>query len=292
LPNATKDIEGVTSYNTTLGDGGWRLNLRSLDNSGNWDNSFSFSPTYYIDTTDPTGPTNLVSTTHTMGVPSCNETMTVQWNAASDALSGLDGYVAIINTTPVFDPVGAPVIAATATSHTANIGSSTSSRYLHLRAKDEAGNYGPTIHLGPILIDANVVSSYCAGKVNSLGCTPTMGFAGAPSVSGNNFTVVCVNAINQKSGVIFWGTGQLAVPFQGGTLCVAPPTIRTPITSSGGSAAGNDCTGQYSFLFDTAYMTANSMDPGETFYAQTWMRDSASPSHTGLSNAIQFTVCQ
>jgi hypothetical protein len=34
------------------------------------------------------------------------------------------------------------------------------------------------------------------------------------------------------------------------------------------------------------------MDPGETFYAQTWMRDSASPSHTGLSNAIQFTVCQ
>jgi hypothetical protein len=27
-------------------------------------------------------------------------------------------------------------------------------------------------------------------------------------------------------------------------------------------------------------------------YAQYWMRDPASPSTTGLSNAVQFTVCQ
>ena len=34
------------------------------------------------------------------------------------------------------------------------------------------------------------------------------------------------------------------------------------------------------------------MDAGETFYAQWWMRDPASPSTTGFSNAVKFTVCQ
>jgi hypothetical protein len=82
------------------------------------------------------------------------------------------------------------------------------------------------------------------------------------------------------------------VPFQGGTLCVASPTIRTTNTNSGGSASGNDCTGTYSFQFSTAVMSLYGMDAGETFYAQWWMRDPASPSTTGLSNAVKFTVCQ
>jgi hypothetical protein len=34
------------------------------------------------------------------------------------------------------------------------------------------------------------------------------------------------------------------------------------------------------------------MDPGETYFAQWWMRDPASASTTGLSNAVRFTVCE
>jgi hypothetical protein len=39
-------------------------------------------------------------------------------------------------------------------------------------------------------------------------------------------------------------------------------------------------------------MNANAIDPGDVIYAQWWMRDPASPSTTGLSNGIKFTVCQ
>jgi hypothetical protein len=98
--------------------------------------------------------------------------------------------------------------------------------------------------------------------------------------------------INQRFGLLFFGSAPLATPFQGGTLCVASPTVRTPSQSSGGPATGTSCTGSYSFTFTTAQMNLFGIDPGETVYAQYWMRDPASASTTGLSNAVQFTVCQ
>jgi hypothetical protein len=39
-------------------------------------------------------------------------------------------------------------------------------------------------------------------------------------------------------------------------------------------------------------MTQNGIDPGDTLFAQWWMRDPGAASTTGLSNAIRFTVCQ
>lgn len=63
--------------------------------------------------------------------------------------------------------------------------------------------------------------------------------------------------------------------------------------SSGGSALPtNDCTGLYSFTFDTADCNANSIQAGDVLYAQWWMRDPASASTTGLSNGLQFTLCE
>jgi hypothetical protein len=103
--------------------------------------------------------------------------------------------------------------------------------------------------------------------------------------------ITCANVINNKNGLLFWGASQSNTPFQGGVKCVASPTRRTPNLSSLGSATGNDCSGSYAFAFDTAYMNAVSLDPGDTVYAQWWMRDPASPSTTGLSNGIRFTVC-
>jgi hypothetical protein len=39
-------------------------------------------------------------------------------------------------------------------------------------------------------------------------------------------------------------------------------------------------------------MSQYSLDPGDTVYAQWWMRDPAIASTTGLSNAVKFTICQ
>jgi subtilisin family serine protease len=292
-PGATKDIEQVTTYSETLGNGSWFFNLRAVDNSGNWSTSFASAGPFRIDALAPTQPGAISSSTHAVGVQSCSTSVQLAWSAASDAHSGLAGYVGVWDTSPTTDPTGTANLSAGSTSLLSSIGSSTSARYFHLRAIDVAGNRGPTRHFGPVLANSVSVSTYCTGKTNSLGCVPAIGTNGAqPSRSAGAFTVTCTNVLNQKFGLLFFGAAPLNSPFQGGTLCVAAPTQRTGSANSGGATSGNSCTGAYGFQFTTAQMAVFGLDPGETVYAQWWMRDPASPSTTGLSNARRFTVCQ
>jgi hypothetical protein len=266
--------------------------VKTGDNCDNWSGTAEVGP-YRIDVTAPVGPSGLTSPTHVVGVQSCSTVVTVNWTAASDAHSGLAGYIGVWDTSAATVPAGALNYAAGATGSTVNIGSSSLARYFHLRARDNVGNYGTTQHFGPIYANANSVSTYCTGKVNSLGCTPAIGWINQPSKSAGNFTVRCTNVINNRFGLIFWGYASLAAPFQGGFKCVADPVVRTPIHDSGGTPPGvDDCSGIWSFTFDTAYMNAYGIDPGDTIYAQAWGRDPAVPSTTSLSNAVRFTVCQ
>jgi hypothetical protein len=292
-PGTIKDIEEVTSYLLPLANGAnWNFAVRAVDNCGNWAPGFVTSGPYKIDTLSPSGPSGLNSPSHTVGVQSCTTIVTVNWTGGFDALSGLAGYVGVWDTSPSTAPTGSANLAAGATSYVSIIGSSTSGRYFHLRAKDNAGNYGITQHFGPIFANAISVQSYCTGKTNSLGCVPTIASANQPDLSAGTFTVTCSNTLNQKNGLLFWGHASIAVPFQGGTLCVGAPTVRCLNINSGGAATGNSCTGSYSHTWTTSYMNANGVVAGNTIYAQWWMRDPASASTTGLSNAIRFTVCQ
>ena len=82
------------------------------------------------------------------------------------------------------------------------------------------------------------------------------------------------------------------MPFQGGYKCVGSPTYRGPNLSSGGATSGNSCTGAYTQQIDGNFASTYGLSVGDTIFAQWWMRDPASPSTTGLSNAIQFTLCE
>jgi hypothetical protein len=136
-------------------------------------------------------------------------------------------------------------------------------------------------------------STYCIGKVNSLGCTPAIGFSGVASASsGLPFQITCSNLVNQKNGLLFYSHRPIAALFQGGTLCVASPSIRTPSQNSGGATSGSSCSGVYSMDFNAWF--ASGIDPalaaGSEIYSQHWSRDPASPSHTSLSNALRFVI--
>jgi glucose/arabinose dehydrogenase len=137
--------------------------------------------------------------------------------------------------------------------------------------------------------------AYCTGKVNTLGCTPSVGFVGVAKV-GNPFPflVTSQQTLNNMVGLMFYGHAQNNVPFQGGTLCAGPTIIRTPGQTSGGSAGtGTDCSGTYSFDFN-AYI-ASGLDPtlvaGAQVNAQWWSRDVNDPFGSALSNALQFVIC-
>ncbi|MBM3673325.1 MAG: hypothetical protein FJW86_14280 [Actinobacteria bacterium] len=288
-----KDMENVTTFTRPIPDGTWYWGIKAVDNSGNWSNSVANYGPFRVDVTPPTQPGVISSSTHSVGVQSCDTSVGVSWAASTDSTSGLASYLYAINTLPAWDPVVGTALGAGATGTVFVLPSSSSPRYFHLRAVDGAGNRGPTRTFGPLLVNATSVGTYCTAKTNSLGCLPTIFTNGVqPSKSAGNFQVRCFNVLNQKSGLLFWGASWSTTPFQGGYKCVGNPTVRTVAVNSGGNATGNSCTGSYSFGFTTAYMNSVGLNPGDTVYAQWWMRDPASASTTGLSNAMTFTVCQ
>jgi hypothetical protein len=135
--------------------------------------------------------------------------------------------------------------------------------------------------------------TYCTGKSNGLGCTPSVGFNGSPSASsGAPFVVTASNFLNQKNGLLFYSHAPSSTPFQGGTKCAASPTVRTGVQGSGGSPSGNDCTGTYALDFNARI--ASGIDPslavGAHVFAQYWARDPFVGSHTSLSNALRFLI--
>lgn len=145
---------------------------------------------------------------------------------------------------------------------------------------------------GQIIAGCSNPSSYCTAKVNSQGCTPAIGSSGLPSTTGtDNFHVTCANVINNKNGLMFWGTApKIQAPFHGGTMCVMSPTIRTPVQGSAGNAPPDDCSGTYDYFFSQAYMSAQGLNTGSLVYCEYWYRDPADPQTVGLSNGLQFEI--
>jgi subtilisin-like proprotein convertase family protein len=144
-------------------------------------------------------------------------------------------------------------------------------------------------------------TTYCTAKATSNGCVPSIGSTGTPSATaGSGFSVNATQMINNKSCLLFYGSnGQAAIPFQGGTLCVASPIRRTVGTNTGGNPPPNDCSGAPSFdmnLFavggaggsPAAFLTV----PGTVVNCQWWGRDPGfiAPNNTQLSNGLQYTV--
>lgn len=137
------------------------------------------------------------------------------------------------------------------------------------------------------------IAIYCSPKLNSVGCSPAITHSGAPSAtSASPFVVGARLVLNRRSGLLFYGFGPAWGSFQGGTLCVAAPTHRTPLQDSAGSTSGTDCTGVYAFDFNAHIQSQ--VDPqlsaGQRVFAQYWMRDSASASTTNLSDAVSFEI--
>ncbi|MCC6406571.1 MAG: VCBS repeat-containing protein [Planctomycetes bacterium] len=138
--------------------------------------------------------------------------------------------------------------------------------------------------------------TYCVAKTTSTGCSPAIASSGSPSASaGSGFTISASQALNNKNGLLFYGThGRASAPFQGGTLCVKSPIKRTAVQSSGGNPPPNDCSGSFALDFN-AYV-ASGADPaligGALVDAQYWFRDPGftPPNNTGLSNALEFTL--
>ena len=136
------------------------------------------------------------------------------------------------------------------------------------------------------------IAIYCVAQVNTSGCTPAISTVGFPSASApGGFHVEATNVLNDVFGILFYSkTGSNNVPFGGGTLCVLPPTQRTPAQLSGGSGL---CGGAFSMDFNA--WVQSGVDPvlasGSNVWAQYWSRDPAAVGGSNLTDAASFTLC-
>jgi len=134
---------------------------------------------------------------------------------------------------------------------------------------------------------------YCTAKTNSLGCVPQIAYTGwASSSSASPFFINASQVLSNRNGLLFYGFAPAAAPFQGGFLCVTPPTLRTQTQNSFGTPLVTDCTGTYTYDFDARIQSG--FDPnlvtGAEVYAQYWMRDPGSTPTTGLTDAVHFRI--
>jgi choice-of-anchor B domain-containing protein len=139
----------------------------------------------------------------------------------------------------------------------------------------------------------NPAKTYCTGKINSQGCTPSLTLEGGASLSAPApFTITATNVINQKSGLLFYGFASASLPFHGGTMCVQAPITRTQVQNSAGNPPPDDCSG--GFVYDFNDRIQSGIDPaltaGTTVFAQFWYRDPVAPFADGLTNATEFTI--
>jgi glucose/arabinose dehydrogenase len=135
---------------------------------------------------------------------------------------------------------------------------------------------------------------YCTAKMNSLFCTPAIGFTGVPKIGAAvPFVIEARQIVNQKNGLLFYGFSASSTPFQGGTLCVQSPFQRTPVQNSGGAVGGQDCSGVLSFDF-SAWIQGGAdpaLVPGQQVNAQYWSRDPQGSFSTNLTDAVEFVIC-
>ena len=136
-------------------------------------------------------------------------------------------------------------------------------------------------------------ASFCTAKVNSQGCTPVITTSGVSSATNlAPFMIGAINVISQSPGLMIYSSSPGSIPFQGGTLCVGNPILRTSVMFSGGSTGGPTCTGAYALDFN-AFVRSGAdgmLVPGREVCAQYYYRDVQSSGGVGLTNGLRFFI--
>jgi len=157
--NVAHATDPHTSSSSTLSGGTYWFHLRACDSAGSCSMTQHSGP-YRIDSSAPSNPSSLSSTSHTTSEFSNDPSITMAWSGASDASgSGVVGYSVLINETS-----NTQIDTSTEVAHIDGISvhnwtssdlSNGNSYYFHLRTCDTAGACSATVHNGPFMIDVS-----------------------------------------------------------------------------------------------------------------------------------------
>jgi len=137
-------------------------------------------------------------------------------------------------------------------------------------------------------------TNFCLPLQNSAGCTPSISATGSATLAGPDDLVVrATSVLNNRQGLLMWGTSSVLAPLGAGFRCVGAPVRRMPVQNSGGAASGTSCTGTYAQAIPDALFSANGFLAGQVLYFQWWSRDNgySAPNNIGLTDGLRIMVC-
>jgi hypothetical protein len=145
---------------------------------------------------------------------------------------------------------------------------------------------------------------YCSAKPSGT-CTPRILHLGQPSVSGavagEQYELWAWEMpYNVKGLLVYSVTGPASTPFQGGTLCLSPPAVRTQLqTTQFWGAFGKHADPCFnSIQYDFNARIKSGVDPalkaGQQVWFQYWARDPgfAPPNNVSLTDGLTVIICQ
>jgi hypothetical protein len=233
-PAITNSGNVTSSISLPLSDGNSHyFHIMALDLAGNWGPCTHIGP-FWIDAVGPTGPA-LTSSTPTPSTWSNAGTVAVNWTAAADNFSGLDGYSIVWDTSPGTNPDNIKDIPYNFSGNVSVALSDGIQHYFHIRPVDKAGNWGASVHFGPFWIETVPPSS--VGNLSST--SHTAGIWSNSSIVSANWTA----ATDETSGIdgysILWDTTPGTIP---------PSTKTTGAATSASSPTLTDGANYYAHI--------------------------------------------
>ncbi|MFT5050336.1 MAG: hypothetical protein ACI8QZ_001737, partial [Chlamydiales bacterium] len=132
------------------------------------------------------------------------------------------------------------------------------------------------------IIDIDGLRKYCPGPPNQSGMPAELSVRGTAGVQVNDLTLVA-GPVAPTTGMVFYGTHAVQVPF--GTLlrCVGGRLYRSAVTASGQGTIVSRLD------FTSPVRPSGTILPGSTWYFQAWYRDSLNGTEHGFSDALAIT---
>jgi len=253
LGSITKTYEETDNSETSLSlaDGNSHyFHIATVDNAGNWTSTAHLGP-FWIDTTLPTDPTDVDSTSHTTSVSNNDDTIDMAWTVAgaapgaTDATSGVDGYSYELTAGATDVPDDTKDLEETETGVTSGA-LADNSWYFHLRTVDNTGNWTSTVHAGPFIIDTTAPTGGWTTPTDGTDVNGTVSLEGTASdtngVASVEFQYKRNDGIDTFHTISTDSSDPFAASWDTSALVLDNYTLRMVITDSAGNPTNLDIT--------------------------------------------------
>ncbi len=142
---------------------------------------------------------------------------------------------------------------------------------------------------GQTIVECEPMDSFCAGAPNSVGPGAVIGASGSPSLQVNNLALSALGCPPNKTGLFYFGSNAISVPFGDGLRCVGGSIKRLAPMQTDALGFASQPIDLSAPPFDSG---SGAAIPGQTQRFQFWYRDpDAGGSGFNLSDAVSVKYC-